>query len=79
MKALVGAFNLEDSEGPSRGLLRDYEPSDIPYSSSAVQIINVGGERHEVTFQTLAKLPQTRLAKLRGATSQAELNMLCDR
>ena len=44
-----------------------------------VQIINVGGERHEVTFQTLAKLPQTRLAKLRGATSQAELNMLCDR
>ena len=79
MKALVGAFNLEDSEGPSRGLLRDYERSDIPYSSSAVQIINVGGERHEVTFQTLAKLPQTRLAKLRGATSQAELNMLCDR
>ena len=39
----------------------------------------MGGERHEVTFQTLAKLPQTRLAKLRGATSQAELNMLCDR
>ena len=75
MKALVGAFNLEDREGPSRGLLRDYEP----YSTSTVQIINVGGERHEVTFQTLAKLPQTRLAKLRGATSQAELNMLCDR
>ena len=48
-------------------------------SKSETAIINVGGERHEVTFQTLAKLPQTRLAKLRGAKSQAELNMLCDR
>ena len=48
-------------------------------SKSETAIINVGGERHEVTFQTLAKLPQTRLAKLRGAKTQAELNMLCDR
>ena len=48
-------------------------------SKSETAIINVGGERHEVTFQTLAKLPQTRLAKLRGAKTQAELNILCDR
>ena len=48
-------------------------------SKSETAIINVGGERHEVTFQTLGKLPQTRLAKLRGAKTQAELNMLCDR
>ena len=48
-------------------------------SKSETAIINVGGERHEVTFQTLAKLPQTRLAKLRGAKTQAELNMPCDR
>ena len=48
-------------------------------SKSETAIINVGGERHEVTFQTLAKLPQTRLAKLRSAKTQAELNLLCDR
>ena len=48
-------------------------------SKSETAILNVGGERHEVTFQTLAKLPDTRLAKLRNAKSQAELNMLCDR
>ena len=28
MKAVVAAFNQEKGEGPSRGLLRDYEPSD---------------------------------------------------
>ena len=32
-----------------------------------------------MTFQTLAKLPDTRLAKLRAARNQAELNLLCDR
>ena len=48
-------------------------------SKSETAILNVGGERHEVTFQTLAKLPDTRLAKLRNAKTQAELNTLCDR
>ena len=48
-------------------------------SKSETAILNVGGERHEVTFQTLAKLPDTRLAKLRSAKTQAELNNLCDR
>ena len=48
-------------------------------SKSETAILNVGGERHEVTFQTLAKLPDTRLAKLRSAKTQAELNTLCDR
>ena len=34
----------------------------------------------KVTFGTLAKLPDTRLARLRGATNNpAELNNLCDR
>ena len=34
----------------------------------------------QVTFSTLAKLPDTRLARLRGASSNpAELNNLCDR
>ena len=34
MKALVDAFNQEKAEGPSRGLLRDYEPSDGTFSST---------------------------------------------
>ena len=33
MKAVVAAFNQE-KEGPSRGLLRDYEPSDGTFSST---------------------------------------------
>ena len=48
-------------------------------SKAETAILNVGGERHEVAFQTLARLPDTRLAKLRSAKSQAELNLLCDR
>ena len=34
MKAVVSAFNQE--KGPSRGLLRDYEPSDGTFSSTIV-------------------------------------------
>ncbi|XP_023319614.1 potassium voltage-gated channel subfamily B member 2 isoform X2 [Eurytemora carolleeae] len=48
-------------------------------SKAETAIINVGGQRHEVTYSTLAKLPDTRLAKLRRAKTQQELNSLCDR
>ena len=35
VKAVVAAFNQETGEGPSRGLLRDYEPSDGTFSSTS--------------------------------------------
>ena len=81
------ALNLNsDLHDPWKNLFKSLYGDDyfdrmrsLAKSKSETAIINVGGERHEVTFQTLAKLPQTRLAKLRGAKTQAELNMLCDR
>ena len=36
MKAVVAAFNKEKGEGPSRGLLCDYEPSDGTFGSTSL-------------------------------------------
>ena len=35
VKAVVAVFNQEKGEGPSRGLLRDYEPSDGAFWSTS--------------------------------------------
>lgn len=40
--------------------------------------LNVGGERHEVLWRTLATLPDTRLGKLKRATAAEEIRSLCD-
>ena len=36
MKAVIGSSRFQPGEGPSRGLLRDYEPSDGPFLSTNV-------------------------------------------
>ena len=50
MKAVVRSSLFQPGEGPSRGLLRDYEPSDGPFSSSTEQ-----GSRFQ-TYQSCLSL-----------------------
>lgn len=40
--------------------------------------LNVGGERHEVMWKTLEKLPQSRLGKIRFAKKIEDIKELCD-
>ena len=68
MKAVVAAFNVQPGEGPSRGLLHDYEHSDGTFQALVWCLTGrrhgevqgppvpdeVGGERH----QHLARRPQ---------------------
>lgn len=41
-------------------------------------ILNVGGERHEVMWKTLEKLPNSRLGKIRFAKRIEDIRELCD-
>lgn len=41
-------------------------------------IFNVGGKKHEVLWTTISKLPDTRLARIKYATNNEELMVLCD-
>ena len=45
---------------------------------SKTAILNVGGERHQVPWGTLNRLPHTRLGKLAQCTSHAMILDLCD-
>lgn len=40
--------------------------------------INVGGDVHEILWDNLGKLPETRLGKLKNATSHEEIIRLCE-
>jgi hypothetical protein len=41
-------------------------------------ILNVGGERHEILWAYLQRLPNTRLGKLQNAKTIEEILNLCD-
>ena len=47
MKAVVAAFNQEKALVASRGLLRDYEPSDGTFSSTTIYLITHYTQRQD--------------------------------
>ncbi|CAL8397778.1 unnamed protein product [Gadus morhua 'NCC'] len=55
---------------------RDDHPGDDSASPSA--IINVGGIKYRIPWSTLDEFPLTRLGRLRGCSSEAEIMAVCD-
>ncbi|VDP97465.1 unnamed protein product [Trichobilharzia regenti] len=49
-----------------------------PSSRSRRALLNVGGFRHEILWQTVDRYPNTRLGRIRQATTMEELLNLCD-
>ncbi|CAL8371005.1 unnamed protein product [Boreogadus saida] len=54
----------------------DHPPGDDSASPSA--IINVGGIKYRIPWSTLDEFPLTRLGRLRGCSSEAEIMAVCD-
>lgn len=65
-------LGLPGSELPSR------EDIILSRSKSKRVILNVGGDRHEVLWRTLERLPHSRLGKLHVALSHEAIMELCD-
>ncbi|KAG7260301.1 hypothetical protein CRUP_036085 [Coryphaenoides rupestris] len=63
---------------------RQASPRDVPgeddgdESASLSAIINVGGIKYRIPWSTLDEFPLTRLGKLRGCSSEAEIMAVCD-
>lgn len=47
-------------------------------SKSSRVILNVGGDRHEVLWRTLGKVPHSRLGRLQNAVTHQDIIELCD-
>ncbi|KAM7538520.1 hypothetical protein Aperf_G00000047322 [Anoplocephala perfoliata] len=47
-------------------------------SKSSRVILNVGGDRHEVLWRTLGKVPHSRLGRLQNAVTHKDIMQLCD-
>jgi potassium voltage-gated channel Shab-related subfamily B protein 1 len=55
-----------------------HEVSDSSNLSKKRAVLNVGGERHEILWKNLKRLPNTRLGKLENAKTVEEILNLCD-
>jgi len=47
-------------------------------NKSRAVVLNVGGERHEVMWSTLSRMPHTRLGRLQQTRTEDEMLQLCD-
>nr|CDS30855.1 shaker cognate [Hymenolepis microstoma] len=68
----VRAFQLIKDPQPTReAIIRSR-------SKSTRVILNVGGDRHEVMWRTLEKIPHSRLGRLQHAVTHQEIMQICD-